>query len=186
MDLLPHRYPFLLIDRVTDFELGVSIKAYKNITLTLFCKLLVLIHVASISWNSKSRLTTSNPPVFGPPSPPVIARVARPSPCRPSRCCHKSTGPACPSRGSWCHCCWPNGALLARCLGVWLSKQNFGLGDSNPGLLDETQRCCRYTTAHSCRMYSSRCRGAWCIKINEGCIVSEGVKIWSGIRLWLL
>ena len=30
MDLLPHRYPFLLIDRVTDYELGVSIKAYKN------------------------------------------------------------------------------------------------------------------------------------------------------------
>jgi|TARA_Y100001001_G_scaffold3857_1_gene4183 3-hydroxyacyl-[acyl-carrier-protein] dehydratase len=37
MDLLPHRYPFLLIDRVTDFELGVSIKAYKNITLNEPC-----------------------------------------------------------------------------------------------------------------------------------------------------
>lgn len=29
---LPHRYPFLLVDRVTDFELGKSIVAYKNIT----------------------------------------------------------------------------------------------------------------------------------------------------------
>ncbi|BBO28685.1 MAG: 3-hydroxyacyl-ACP dehydratase FabZ [Pseudomonadota bacterium] len=37
MDLLPHRYPFLLIDRVTDYELGVSIKAYKNITLNEPC-----------------------------------------------------------------------------------------------------------------------------------------------------
>ena len=32
MELLPHRYPFLLVDRVTDYELGQSIKAYKNIT----------------------------------------------------------------------------------------------------------------------------------------------------------
>lgn len=29
---LPHRYPFLLVDRVTEFELGKSIIAYKNIT----------------------------------------------------------------------------------------------------------------------------------------------------------
>ena len=29
---LPHRYPFLLVDRVTEFELGKSIVAYKNIT----------------------------------------------------------------------------------------------------------------------------------------------------------
>lgn len=29
---LPHRYPFLLIDRVVDLKLGESIIAYKNIT----------------------------------------------------------------------------------------------------------------------------------------------------------
>jgi 3-hydroxyacyl-[acyl-carrier-protein] dehydratase len=29
---LPHRYPFLLVDRVTDFELGVSLKGFKNVT----------------------------------------------------------------------------------------------------------------------------------------------------------
>lgn len=29
---LPHRYPFLLIDRVVDFELGKSLVAYKNVT----------------------------------------------------------------------------------------------------------------------------------------------------------
>lgn len=33
MELLPHRYPMLLIDRVTDFEPGKSIHAYKNITI---------------------------------------------------------------------------------------------------------------------------------------------------------
>ena len=37
MELLPHRYPFLLIDRVTDYELGKSIKAYKNITFNEPC-----------------------------------------------------------------------------------------------------------------------------------------------------
>ena len=37
MSLLPHRYPFLLIDRVTDYELGVSISAYKNITINEEC-----------------------------------------------------------------------------------------------------------------------------------------------------
>lgn len=37
LDLLPHRYPFLLIDRVTDYELGKSIKAYKNITFNEPC-----------------------------------------------------------------------------------------------------------------------------------------------------
>ena len=30
---LPHRYPFLLIDRVVDFEVGKSIHAYKNVTI---------------------------------------------------------------------------------------------------------------------------------------------------------
>ncbi len=29
---LPHRYPFLLLDRVTEIEVGKSIKGYKNIT----------------------------------------------------------------------------------------------------------------------------------------------------------
>ncbi|MGQ8366302.1 3-hydroxyacyl-ACP dehydratase FabZ [Glaciecola sp. 1036] len=33
MELLPHRYPFLLIDRVTDYTLGESITAYKNISI---------------------------------------------------------------------------------------------------------------------------------------------------------
>lgn len=29
---LPHRYPFLMVDRVTDFEENKSLKAYKNVT----------------------------------------------------------------------------------------------------------------------------------------------------------
>ena len=33
-EFLPHRYPMLLVDRVTEMVLGDSIKAYKNITLT--------------------------------------------------------------------------------------------------------------------------------------------------------
>lgn len=31
--ILPHRYPFLLIDRVVDMEVGKTIEAYKNITI---------------------------------------------------------------------------------------------------------------------------------------------------------
>lgn len=31
-ELLPHRYPFLLVDRVTHLEPGVSAKGYKNLT----------------------------------------------------------------------------------------------------------------------------------------------------------
>ncbi len=31
-EFLPHRYPMLLVDRVTEMELGKSITAYKNIT----------------------------------------------------------------------------------------------------------------------------------------------------------
>jgi 3-hydroxyacyl-[acyl-carrier-protein] dehydratase len=31
-NFLPHRYPFLLIDRVTELEVGESILAYKNVT----------------------------------------------------------------------------------------------------------------------------------------------------------
>ena len=30
---LPHRYPFLLVDRVVEMELGESIVAYKNVTI---------------------------------------------------------------------------------------------------------------------------------------------------------
>ena len=30
---LPHRYPFLLVDRVTELNLGESIVAYKNVTI---------------------------------------------------------------------------------------------------------------------------------------------------------
>lgn len=32
MDLLPHRYPFLLVDRITDIEEGRSIEGIKNVT----------------------------------------------------------------------------------------------------------------------------------------------------------
>ena len=32
-EYLPHRYPFLLVDRVTELELGQSIVAYKNVTI---------------------------------------------------------------------------------------------------------------------------------------------------------
>ena len=32
MEMLPHRYPFLLVDRVVAFDSGVGIKAYKNVT----------------------------------------------------------------------------------------------------------------------------------------------------------
>ncbi len=32
-DYLPHRYPFLLLDRVTELTVGESIKGYKNITI---------------------------------------------------------------------------------------------------------------------------------------------------------
>ncbi|MFC4700018.1 3-hydroxyacyl-ACP dehydratase FabZ [Glaciecola siphonariae] len=37
MSLLPHRYPFLLLDRVTDYTLGESILAYKNISINEPC-----------------------------------------------------------------------------------------------------------------------------------------------------
>lgn len=37
LELLPHRYPFLLVDRVTDYKIGESIKAYKNITMNEPC-----------------------------------------------------------------------------------------------------------------------------------------------------
>ena len=33
MDLLPHRYPFLLIDKVIDFEAGKDLHAVKNVTI---------------------------------------------------------------------------------------------------------------------------------------------------------
>lgn len=37
LELLPHRYPFLLLDRVTDYKLGEYINAYKNITFNEPC-----------------------------------------------------------------------------------------------------------------------------------------------------
>jgi len=33
MDLLPHRFPFLLIDKVIDFEIGKGLHAVKNVTI---------------------------------------------------------------------------------------------------------------------------------------------------------
>jgi 3-hydroxyacyl-[acyl-carrier-protein] dehydratase len=33
LEHLPHRYPFLLVDRVVELEAGKSIHAYKNITM---------------------------------------------------------------------------------------------------------------------------------------------------------
>src|SRR3990167_7766483 len=33
LEHLPHRYPFLLVDRVVEMELGKSIHAYKNVTI---------------------------------------------------------------------------------------------------------------------------------------------------------
>ena len=33
MDLLPHRYPFLLVDRVLEFESHVRLQAMKNVTM---------------------------------------------------------------------------------------------------------------------------------------------------------
>ena len=33
MECLPHRYPFLLVDRVLDYELGKWLKAVKNVTI---------------------------------------------------------------------------------------------------------------------------------------------------------
>jgi 3-hydroxyacyl-[acyl-carrier-protein] dehydratase len=33
LEILPHRYPFLLVDRVVELEKGVRIKAYKNVTM---------------------------------------------------------------------------------------------------------------------------------------------------------
>ena len=32
LKILPHRYPFLLVDRVTEMVPGEHVKAYKNIT----------------------------------------------------------------------------------------------------------------------------------------------------------
>ena len=32
-EILPHRYPFLLVDRITEFEEGKRVKGYKNVTI---------------------------------------------------------------------------------------------------------------------------------------------------------
>lgn len=37
MELLPHRYPFLLVDRVTDYTAKESIQAYKNVSVNEPC-----------------------------------------------------------------------------------------------------------------------------------------------------
>lgn len=37
LNLLPHRYPFLLVDRITDYTLYESIKGYKNISFNEPC-----------------------------------------------------------------------------------------------------------------------------------------------------
>lgn len=37
MDMLPHRYPFLLVDRVTDYEEGKWLRAIKNISVNEPC-----------------------------------------------------------------------------------------------------------------------------------------------------
>src|SRR5210317_1569698 len=37
MKLLPHRYPFLLVDRVTEFEAGKGIVGQKNVTINEPC-----------------------------------------------------------------------------------------------------------------------------------------------------
>lgn len=33
MKILPHRYPFLLVDRITEIEEGKRVKGYKNVTI---------------------------------------------------------------------------------------------------------------------------------------------------------
>ncbi|MFZ5761572.1 MAG: 3-hydroxyacyl-ACP dehydratase FabZ [Thermodesulfobacteriota bacterium] len=33
LNLLPHRYPFIMVDRIVDVELGVSIKGIKNVSM---------------------------------------------------------------------------------------------------------------------------------------------------------
>ncbi|MCJ2163988.1 MULTISPECIES: 3-hydroxyacyl-ACP dehydratase FabZ [unclassified Pseudodesulfovibrio] len=33
LEMLPHRYPFLLVDRILDIEPGVKLKALKNVTM---------------------------------------------------------------------------------------------------------------------------------------------------------
>lgn len=33
LNLLPHRYPFIMVDRIVDIELGVSIKGIKNVSM---------------------------------------------------------------------------------------------------------------------------------------------------------
>ncbi|AAP96038.1 3-hydroxyacyl-[acyl-carrier-protein] dehydratase FabZ [[Haemophilus] ducreyi] len=37
MNMLPHRYPFLLVDRVTDYEEGKWLRAIKNVTVNEPC-----------------------------------------------------------------------------------------------------------------------------------------------------
>ena len=32
-EILPHRYPFLLVDKITEMEEGKRVKGYKNVTI---------------------------------------------------------------------------------------------------------------------------------------------------------
>ena len=41
MTLLPHRYPFLLVDRVLDYKEGEWLKAIKNISVTNLALLVI-------------------------------------------------------------------------------------------------------------------------------------------------
>ncbi len=34
--ILPHRFPFLLVDRITEMEIGKNIKGYKNVSISEF------------------------------------------------------------------------------------------------------------------------------------------------------
>lgn len=49
MALLPHRYPFLMIDRVLDFTPGESLTAIKNVTINEPI-LPAISHYANFSW----------------------------------------------------------------------------------------------------------------------------------------
>ena len=33
-EILPHRYPFLLVDRITELNEGISVTGYKNVSIS--------------------------------------------------------------------------------------------------------------------------------------------------------
>ena len=55
LEHLPHRYPFILVDKVTHLELGKEITAIKNVTINepFFPKLLNKYYVRRTSGNRK-------------------------------------------------------------------------------------------------------------------------------------